>query len=46
MSDQRIAGPFRPGPSIVEGRMAIESITSCKQIAVVYNTHTAEGQAK
>lgn len=45
MSDQRIAGPFRPGPSIVEGRMAIESITACKQIAVVYNTHTAEGQA-
>lgn len=25
--------------------MAIESVASCKQIAVVYNTHTAEGQA-
>jgi len=45
MSDQYTAGPFRPGPSTIEGRLAIESVTSCKQVAVVYNTHTAEGQA-
>lgn len=45
MTDQHTAGPFRPGPSPIDGRMAIESTSACKQIAVVYNAHTPEGRA-